>query len=132
MLTTRPASSWRRDQNAGNFSAESWIHSARRPYLIPQMTELAFVRTFLLIMAVLAFLTATVLDGVTMRYMTQPILRRVEALSGGTGKYPPGIRFLLENAWARRLYHAAFAAIMVGLWWYLGTPAGMAMLRPAH
>lgn len=94
------------------------------------MNQLAFFRTFLLVMAALAFLTATVLDGITMRYLTQPLVRRFKAMGGGNAQYPPGMRYLLEHTWARRLYHLLFAVIMLGAWWYLGTAAGMALLRP--
>ena len=94
------------------------------------MNEMAFVRTLLLVIAVLAFLTATVLDGIAMRYLMRPLVRRLDELGIGKAQYPPGLLYMLERAWARRLYHAAFAAITFGIWWYLGTPTGIAMLRP--
>lgn len=89
------------------------------------MTGIAFIRTLLLVIAVLALLTATVLDGFTMRHLMQPLLRHVGARSGGRVQYPRAFRFLLEHAWARRLYHGAIAAVAFGIWWYLGTPGGV-------
>ena len=96
------------------------------------MNEFTFFRTFVLVMAVLALLTATVLDGVAMRYIMRPIVRRMDDATGGSAAYPPGMRFLLEHAWVRRLYHAVFAALMFVLWWFLGTPTGIAILRTGH
>jgi hypothetical protein len=94
------------------------------------VTEIAFFRTFLLVVAILAFLTATVLDGILMRHLMRPFVRRMDELSGGKGQYPPGLQFMLDHAWARRLYNAVFAAIAFVIWWHLGTPAGTAMVRP--
>ena len=89
----------------------------------------ANIRAFLLVMSVLAFLTVTVLDGVVVRYMMKPFVRKMEELSEGRAQYPPGYLFMLENAWARRLYNLVFAWITFAAWWYLGTPAGLAMLQ---
>jgi hypothetical protein len=88
-----------------------------------------FLRPFLLVMAGLAILTATVLDGVMMRYMMQPMLRKLERMSPGPVVYPPAMQFVLERSWVRRLYHLLFAALLLGVWWYVGTPAGAARLR---
>ena len=99
---------------------------------MPDTTETAFIRTFFLVLAVLALLTATVLDGFTMRYLMQPLLRHIDARSGGRVGYPRAFRFLLEHAWARRLYHGAIGALAFGVWWYLGTPAGVAMVQSAR
>jgi hypothetical protein len=40
--------------------------------------------------------------------------------------------FMLERAWARRLYHLLFAALLVAGWWYLGTAAGAARWATLH
>jgi hypothetical protein len=90
---------------------------------------MVFYRAFLLVMSVLAFLTATVLDGVTMRHLVTPMLRMLERMSPQPVRYPPAMQFMLERAWARRLYHLLFAAVLFGLWWYLGTPEGAARFR---
>ncbi len=91
------------------------------------MTEIAFVRTVFLVFAILALLTATLLDGLTMRYLTRPLLRRIEMQSAGKVRYPAPLLFLLEHAWARRLYHGAMGAVALGIWWYLGTAGDRAL-----
>jgi hypothetical protein len=88
---------------------------------------LAYYRYFLLGMAGLAFLTATLLDGIVMRYILEPLLRVAAQRSPAPLAYPPGIRFMLEKAWARRLYHLLFGVLLLVLWWYMGTPAGAAL-----
>ena len=70
-------------------------------------------------MAVLALLTATVLDGVMMRHVVHPMLGFVLRRSGGGSPAGP-LRFMLEHAWARRVYHLVAALVLFGLWWYLG------------
>ena len=70
-------------------------------------------------MAVLALLTATLLDGIMMRHVVHPMVRF--ALRRGGGGAPPGaLRFMLEHAWARRVYHLVAAMMLLGFWWYLG------------
>jgi hypothetical protein len=93
---------------------------------------IVFYRYFLLGMAALAFLTATVLDGFMMRHVLAPLLRVVAARSPTPPRYPPPMRFMLERAWARRLYHLAFGVLLLFLWWYLGTPSGAALLLGRH
>jgi hypothetical protein len=90
---------------------------------------LAFYRAFLLVTAGLAFLSATVLDGIMMRYILEPLLRIAAQRSPAALRYPPGMRFMLEKAWARRLYHVLFGGLLLVLWWYLGTPAGATLVR---
>ena len=63
-------------------------------------------------------------DGILVRYVWQPLTRRLEARTNGPVRYPPGLRFVLTHAWARRAYNLAFAALMFAIWWYIGTPAG--------
>jgi hypothetical protein len=80
-------------------------------------------------MAGLAFLTATVLDGIMMRYVLTPLLRIAAQRNPGPLRYPAGMRVMLEKSWARRLYHLFFAVLLCAVWWYLGTPAGAALVR---
>ena len=94
------------------------------------MKDIVVLRSFLLGLAVLAVLTGTLLDGVAMKYIMRPIVRRMEEASGGAQHFPPGLSFMMTHAWARRVYHLAFAGIVLAAWWYLGTPAGAAFLHP--
>jgi hypothetical protein len=87
------------------------------------------LRAYALGLGLLAIATALFLDGVIVRFVLQPILRRFEAQSGGRVTLPPGMRFMLEHAWARRAYNATFGLILVGIWWYLGTPSGARLLH---
>jgi hypothetical protein len=87
------------------------------------------LRAYLLGLGLLAALTALVLDGVMLRYVLKPVVRFVEARSPAPVRYPAGIQFMLEHAWARRAYNLVFAAIVLGAWWYLGTPTGARLLH---
>ena len=87
------------------------------------------LRAFTLGLGLLAIATALLLDGVLVRYVLQPVIRRFEARSGGHVTLPPGMRFMLEHAWARRAYNATFGLILVGIWWYLGTPSGARLIH---
>jgi hypothetical protein len=90
---------------------------------------LGVLRAYLLGLGLLAALTALVLDGIMLRYVLQPLVRLIEARSPAPVRYPPGMQFMLEHAWARRAYNLVFAAIVLGSWWYLGTPAGARLLH---
>src|SRR4051812_3229267 len=92
---------------------------------------LALVRAYTLGLGLLAIAAALLLDGVMLRYVLQPVVRRFEAQQGGSVALPPGMRFMLDHAWARRAYNATFGILLIGVWWYLGTPAGAARLTPA-
>ncbi len=83
---------------------------------------ISIFRTFLLVLAVLAALSA-VLDGILVRCVWQPLIRHLESQSTAI-QYPPGMRYMLSHAWARRAYNLTFAAVTLVVWWYLGTPAG--------
>jgi hypothetical protein len=85
---------------------------------------LQLFRTCALVLGVLAALSGVVLDGLLVRQVWQPLARQLEARSSGPVLYPPGLRFMLAHAWARRAYNLVFAALMFAVWWYLGTPAG--------
>ena len=80
------------------------------------------LRAYLLGLGLLALATAAFLDGVMLRHVLQPLVRRLEAQSARPLTLPPGMRFMLEHAWARRAYNAAFGLLMLGVWWFLGTP----------
>ena len=84
-----------------------------------------FFRWYLFALGVLALLSATVLDGVTMRFLMLPMVRFIERHSGGQA-VPPPIRLMLERPRLRRAYHVAFAMIGLSMWWYLGTRPGSA------
>jgi hypothetical protein len=88
------------------------------------MIPVNVARGVLLVMSGLALLTATALDGIMMRHFMLPILRLGERAHGGSIQPPRPIAFMLERAWARRLYHVAFAALLFAGWWYLGTASG--------
>lgn len=91
---------------------------------------LTFIRPFLLVFGILAAATATVLDGVMLRHVLQPVLRHLERQSGQTSvRLPTPVQFMLDHAWARRLYNLLFATILLAAWWYLGTPAGQNVTR---
>ena len=90
---------------------------------------LGFLRAYALGLGLLAIATAVLLDGVTMRYVLQPIMRRLEAQNGGPVTLPRGMRFMLEHAWARRAYHLALGLILVAIWWFLGTPRGARLIH---
>jgi hypothetical protein len=88
---------------------------------------ISLLRLLLLIFAILTILTATLLDGIMMRYIVRPMLRFAEQRAGGRPvEYPGPMRFLLERTWVRRSYHLLFAIVLLALWWYLGTSAGTA------
>ena len=93
------------------------------------MNDLVFFRTILLVIGVFKLLTATVFDGIMVRYVMRSLVQRLDSLSHGRAKYPPGALFMLEHGWARRLYNLAIAASVLGAWWFLGTPAGLAMVH---
>jgi hypothetical protein len=84
------------------------------------MVSLGVVRGFLLFMAVLALLTATVLDGIMMRRVVKPMLELGERRTGAPLTPPRPLRYMIEHAWARRVYHLLFAVVLFGLWWHLG------------
>jgi hypothetical protein len=88
------------------------------------MIPVSLARAVLLVMSGLALLTATVLDGIMMRHFVQPILRLGERAKGGTVQPPRAMAFMFERAWARRIYHFVFAALLFAGWWYLGTEPG--------
>ena len=90
------------------------------------MIPVNVIRGVVLAMAVLALLTATVLDGVLMQYMLQPMIRYGERIRGSRVTLDPPMAFLIEHRWARSLYHLTFAVLLFGAWWYLGTAAGAA------
>jgi hypothetical protein len=93
------------------------------------VTLLHLIRTYVLVLGVLAALCGLVLDGVLVRRVWQPLTRYLEARSPGPVQYPPGMRFMLTHAWARRAYNLVFAALMAVVWWYLGTPAGARLVQ---
>jgi hypothetical protein len=95
------------------------------------MLALSVARGILLFMATLALLTA-ILDGLLMRHVVQPMLRVGEQMSGAPIRPPRLMAFMLERAWARRLYHLLFAALLLAGWWYLGTAAGAARWATLH
>jgi hypothetical protein len=70
-----------------------------------------------------------VLDGIMMRYILEPLLRIAAQRSPAALHYPPGMRFMLEKAWARRSYHVLVGGLLLVLWWYLGSPAGATLVR---
>ena len=90
------------------------------------MISVHFARGVLLVMSVIALLTATVLDGIMMRHFVQPVLRLGERANGGIVQLARPLAFMFERAWARRIYHVFFAAALFAGWWYLGTEAGVA------
>jgi hypothetical protein len=90
------------------------------------MISVTIARAVLLGMAVLALLTATVLDGVMMRLFVQPFLRFAAERAGQAVQPPRPLAFMIQRAWARRLYHLFFAALLLAGWWYLGTDTGVA------
>jgi hypothetical protein len=86
--------------------------------------SLATLRWIILGFSILAILTATLLDGVTMRFMIAPWLRMSERMAGGAVKTPRIMALMIERRWMRSAYHLVFAAVLLAGWWYLGTPAG--------
>jgi hypothetical protein len=90
---------------------------------------LTFIRSFLLVFGILTALTATVLDGVMMRHVLQPLIRHIESRSGQTNlRFPAPMQFMLTHAWARRLYNLLLATSVLSIWWYLRRPAGQNVL----
>jgi hypothetical protein len=83
------------------------------------------IRWILLGFSILAFLTATVLDGVMMRFIIAPWRRSSERLTGGPVKLPTVLALMIERRWMRTIYHVVFAAVLLAGWWYLGTPDGV-------
>lgn len=90
---------------------------------------IGLLRGYVLGVGLLAIASAVLLDGVMMRYVLQPIMRRFESQNGGDVALPPGMRFMLEHSWARRAYNVTFGLILLGIWWYLGTPSGMRLVH---
>ena len=84
------------------------------------MPSLGFVRGVLLFMSVLALLTATVLDGIMMRHVVQPLVSLALRRGDGVVRPPAPLQFMLRHAWARRVYHLLAAALLFGFWWRLG------------
>jgi hypothetical protein len=82
------------------------------------------LRWILLGFSILAFLTATILDGVMMRFIIAPWLRSNERMTGGPVKLPPFLALLIERRWMRSAYHLVFAVVLLAGWWYLGTADG--------
>lgn len=61
------------------------------------MDDIRVLRAVVLVMAVAALLTATVLDGLLMRYVMRPFIRQMLERSGGT-PYPPSIMFMVSGS----------------------------------
>jgi hypothetical protein len=86
--------------------------------------SLPLLRWILLGWSILAFLTATILDGVMMRFIIAPWLRINERVAGGPVKSPRILALMIERRWMRSAYHLLFSILLLAGWWYLGTPAG--------
>jgi hypothetical protein len=82
------------------------------------------LRWILLGWSILGFLTATILDGVMMRFIIAPWLRSNERMAGGSVRLPRFLALLIERRWMRTAYHLVFATVLLAGWWYLGTPDG--------
>ena len=82
------------------------------------------LRWILLGWSILGFLTATMLDGVMMRFIIAPWLRSNERLAGRPVTPPRFFALMIERRWMRGVYHLVFAALLLAGWWYLGTPEG--------
>ena len=82
------------------------------------------LRWILLGWSILGFLTATILDGVMMRFIVAPWLRANERTAGGPVKLPRAVAVMFERRWMRGVYHLVFAALLLAGWWYLGTAEG--------
>lgn len=87
------------------------------------MAEWAIIiRGVVLAIAVLSFLQATVLFRFTQRRLLEPWF----ALGERRGAPVPP---LLRDERVRRGWAILMTVAFAGLWWYLGTPAGVEMLR---
>ncbi len=87
-------------------------------------TLIAAFRWFTLTGAVLSFLQATVLFGVSRRWLIDPWLRYAEHAGG---KIPP----LMRDARFQRGWPLFMSVFLGALWWWTGTPAGLAFLQQA-
>jgi hypothetical protein len=85
---------------------------------------IAVLRWVLLAGAALNLLQATVLFRPSRRRLLEPWLASMQRAGGAV---PP----LLRNERVLRALAVVAAAVLVGCWWYLGTPAGAARLRDA-
>ena len=94
----------------------------RRPIIGTAVAPI--LRWMPLAFGILAFLTATILDGVMMRLFIAPWLRMNERMTGGPVKLPRFLAAMLQQRWMRSAYHLAVAAVLLAGWWYLGTPDG--------
>ena len=90
------------------------------------MQALSAIRWFLLVASILTFLTGTVFYWPMRRLILDQYLWLNARLGGGSVRHPPTLVFLLEHEWVGRAYHLGSAALMIGVWWYLGTAAGVA------
>lgn len=85
-------------------------------------TVITALRWFLLFGAVSSFLQATVLFGVTQRWLVEPWRRHAERAGGQIPRLMLDAR--LQRGWP------LFMSIVFGaLWWWTGTPAGLAFLQ---
>jgi hypothetical protein len=87
--------------------------------------SLPTVRWILLGFSIMAFLTATILDGVMMRFIIAPWLRLNERMAGEPVRPPRVLALMIEQRWMRSAYHLVFAGMLLVGWWYLGTPGGL-------
>lgn len=86
---------------------------------------IAAVRWFLLALAVLSFLQATVLHRVFERYLLQPWIRLNEGHGGAVPRFMREPRFL-------RGWSLLMMAVFVLLWWVSGTTTGRDWLSHAR
>ena len=87
------------------------------------MAALMLIRWILLVSGVAGILVATILFRPMQRWMLEPYLA---AMARRGLQAPP----LLRNERFLRLWNLLMGALLLAVWWYLGTEAGSALLRP--
>ena len=86
---------------------------------------IAVVRWVLLASVLINVLQATLLFHFFERRVFQPWYALTERMGGSV---PP----IMRNERMHRLWPLFIAIVFLGLWWYLGTPSGVALLRESN
>jgi hypothetical protein len=90
------------------------------------MLPLSIVRVALLAFGILALLGATVLFGFLVRQPIRAWMRLSDRVTGAPVRLPRALGVLLHNEPLLRAWQGLWGLVFLGLWWYLGTPGGVA------
>ena len=90
------------------------------------MLSLVALRYILLAFGILGLLAATVLFDLLVRRPIRAWLRLNERLAGRANPVPRPFAIMLNSEPLLRAWQGLCAVVLLVLWWYLGTPDGVA------